>query len=56
MANTLNRKELLPEQASLTLCNVVKGDNQSWMVNAAASPEAANCPDCGGLSTARHSS
>jgi hypothetical protein len=56
MANTLNGKELLPEQASLTLCNVVKGDNQSWMVNAAASLEAANCPDCGGLSTARHSS
>jgi transposase len=47
---------LLPEQASLRLCNVVKGDNQSWMVNAAASLEAANCPDCGGLSTARHSS
>jgi transposase len=51
----LNAKELLPDQASLMLCHVETG-NPNWMINAAASREAANCPDCGVLSTARHSS
>src|ERR1022692_2567780 len=55
MANTFNGKELLPDQASLTLCHVKTG-NPNWMINAAAGREAANCPACGVLSTARHSS
>ena len=55
MANTFNEKELLPDQASLTLCHVKTG-NPNWMINAAAGREAANCPACGVLSTARHSS
>jgi transposase len=53
--STLNAKELLPDQASLMLCHVETG-NPNWMINAAASREATNCPDCGVLSTARHSS
>src|SRR5450631_4777880 len=56
MGNTLNGKELLPDQASLTLCHVEKVDDHNWMINAAAGREAANCPACGVLSTARHSS
>lgn len=55
MESTLNGKELLPDQASLTLCHVETG-NPNWMIKAAASQEAANCPDCKVLSTARHSS
>jgi len=55
MANTLNGKELLPDQTSLALCHVAKSDC-NWMVNTIASPEAAKCPDCGVLSTSRHSS
>ena len=55
MESTLNGKELLPDQASLTLCHVETG-NPNWMINAAANREAANCPDCEVLSTARHSS
>jgi hypothetical protein len=55
MANTFNEKELLPDQASLALCHVKTG-NPNWMINAAAGREAANCPACGVLSTARHSS
>ena len=55
MANTFNEKELLPDQASLTLCHVKTG-NPNWMINAAAGREAANCPACGVLSKARHSS
>jgi transposase len=55
MANTLNGKELLPDQTSLALCNVDKSDH-NWMVNTIASLEAAKCPDCGVLSTSRHSS
>jgi hypothetical protein len=53
--NTLNGKELLPDQSSLQSCRVDK-DAHSWMVSAAASPAAATCPDCGVRSTARHSS
>jgi transposase len=53
--STLNAKELLPDQASLTLRNV-KVDNCNWMIKAGASREAAHCPDCGVLSKARHSS
>jgi transposase len=52
---TLNGKELLPDQGSLTLSDV-KTDNLNCIINAAARREAANCPDCGALSTARHSS
>ena len=55
MGNPLNGKELLPDQSSLELSDVEKGD-QHWMVSATASSEAANCPACGVLSTARHSS
>lgn len=47
----MNGKELLPDQASLTLCHVETG-NPTWMIKAAASQEAANCPDCKVLSTA----
>jgi hypothetical protein len=38
MANTLNGKELLPEQTSLALCHVEKSDH-NWMANTIASPE-----------------
>jgi hypothetical protein len=54
VGNVLNDKELLPDQTSLALCKVDKGDH-NWMVGATAGP-AANCPECGVLSTARHSS
>ena len=53
MANTLNEKELLPDRTSLALCHVEKGAH-GWVVEAVG-PEAAACPDCGVLSTARHS-
>jgi transposase len=55
VGNRLNGKELLPGQGSLTLGHLETGD-YNWMFNAAANPKAANCPDCGVLSTARHSS
>ena len=54
MANTLNDKELLPDRASLALCHVEKGAH-GWVVEAVG-PETAACPNCGVLSTARHSS
>ena len=54
MANTLNEKELLPGRASLALCHVEKGAH-GWVVEAVG-PKTAACPDCGVLSTARHSS
>jgi transposase len=53
--NTLHGKELLPGEASLALGHVETGDH-NWMVTAAANPKAANCPDCGVPSAARHSS
>jgi transposase len=54
MANTLNEKELLPGRASLALCHVEKGAH-GWVIEAVG-PKTAACPDCGVLSTARHSS
>jgi transposase len=55
MGNILDGRELLPDQASLAVCSVDQ-DGPNFMVNAAASPEAAHCPGCGVRSTARHSS
>jgi transposase len=51
----LNNQELLPDPTSLVPGSVDK-DDHSWRVNAATNPPAAPCPDCGALSTARHSS
>ncbi|MGA3093462.1 MAG: ISL3 family transposase [Terriglobales bacterium] len=34
----------------------VEKDDHGWVLNASAGPEGANCPGCGLLSTARHSS
>jgi transposase len=53
--STLRGEELLPDQGSLTLSHV-ETDNLNWIINAASGQKAANCPDCGALSTARHSS
>jgi transposase len=55
MGDRLDGKDLLPDGASLALCNVEK-DDHGWVLNTSASPEGANCPGCGILSTARHSS
>ena len=44
----------MPDRAALTLGNVEK-DQQGWVVEAVA-PDSAACPECGVLSTARHSS
>jgi hypothetical protein len=52
--NTLTGKDLLPDSSSLKLRSVEEAD-LSWVVEANA-PNAAACPDCGVLSTARHSS
>jgi transposase len=54
MKKTLSGKELLPDRASLALLNVEKGD-QGCLMEAVAGDHAV-CPDCGVLSTARHSS
>ena len=53
MANTVDAKEFLPHPPSLTGGNVVK-DADGWLIETAASHHAA-CPDCGVLSTSRHS-
>ena len=53
MANTVEAKEFLPHPASLTVADVVK-DADGWLIETAASNHAA-CPDCGVLSTSRHS-
>jgi transposase len=51
--NNLNGKSLLPD-SSFTLQTLEKA-KQNWSI-AATAPDAAPCPDCGGLSRARHSS
>ena len=48
-------KELLPDRESLVSCSIDQ-DDHAWTVSAAASPAEATCPDCGVVSTARHSS
>ena len=55
MGKTWDGRELLPDQSSLALCNVEKGDHH-WMVDAVVTVEAAHCPECGVRSTTRHSS
>jgi hypothetical protein len=55
VGNALNEKELLPDRMSLVPCSVNKEDD-NWTVSTVASPAEAICPDCGVLSTARHSS
>ena len=51
----MNEKELLPDGMSLVPCSANKEDD-AWTVSAVASRAEAICPDCGVLSTARHSS
>src|SRR5580698_9317123 len=55
MGKTLNGSLLLPHPASLSL-ETVRQTKHAWELNAAADSESATCPDCGVLSTARHSS
>jgi transposase len=55
MGKTLNGSLLLPHPASLSL-EKVRQTKHAWELNAAADSESATCPDCGVLSTARHSS
>jgi transposase len=55
VGNALNEKELLPDRMSLVPCSVNKEDD-NWAVSTVASSAEAICPDCGVLSTARHSS
>jgi transposase len=45
----------LPHPGSLSL-EKVQQTKHAWVLNAAAGSESAACPDCGVLSTARHSS
>jgi transposase len=52
--NTVDAKDFLPHPTLLTLGDVAK-DSQGWMVETTASSAAA-CPDCGVVSTSRHSS
>jgi hypothetical protein len=54
VANSVHAKELLPSPTSLAVSDVAK-DAQGWLVVTAA-PDAAVCPDCGIVSTSRHSS
>ena len=54
MVEHLNGKELLADPSSLLLHGVDKGEH-CWVVEASGSGAAA-CPDCGELSSARHSS
>jgi len=54
VAKTVNAKELLPGPAMARVANVAK-DAQGWVVDTAAR-DAAACPDCGVVSTSRHSS
>lgn len=49
-----NGEAWLPERAALGLCSVEKNED-GWVVEASA-PNSAACPECGVLSTARHSS
>ena len=53
MTKTLSGKELLPDRTCLALLNIEKGE-QGCLIEAAGTDNAA-CPDCGVLSTARHS-
>ena len=55
MRNTLHADDLVPDRASIAVGNVEKSA-RAWVVHAATESEAAACPDCGVLSTARHSS
>ena len=54
MNNWTNGEAWLPEGADLGLCSVEKNQD-GWVVEAIA-PNSAACPECGVLSTARHSS
>jgi transposase len=51
----LNDKELLPDQTALAFCLLDKGD-RDWIIRAESGQATASCPDCGVVSTARHSS
>ena len=53
MTKTLSGKELLPDRTCLALLNIDKGE-QGCLIEAAGTDNAP-CPDCGVLSTARHS-
>jgi hypothetical protein len=53
VSEILNRKELLPD-SSITLRSVEKVDDR-WVIEAAGA-NAAACPDCDEVSSARHSS
>ena len=55
MSNWIDGEEWLPDRTGLALCRVEK-DHDSWVVEAAAAPDSAACPECGMVSTARHSS
>lgn len=53
--NVLNDKELLPDQSTLELGQLDKG-GRDWIVRAESRQSTAKYPDCGVLSTVRHSS
>jgi transposase len=55
VGNLLNEKELLPDQSTLDLCQLGKGD-RDWSIRAETAMATAECPDCGVQSRARHSS
>jgi transposase IS204/IS1001/IS1096/IS1165 family protein len=55
VGNVLNEKELLPDQSTLDLCQLDKGDRE-WGIYAETATATAKCPDCGVQSRARHSS
>jgi transposase len=54
VGNWINGEEWLPDRAALALYKVDKNQD-GWVVEAMA-PNSATCPECGVLSTARHSS